>query len=65
MKILATAYASPEHKGSGRHEPMVMTVDYGKAESFTRRWDTTTIQSNVLASSPFFSVAPNGLPPEK
>ncbi len=34
MKILATAYASPEHKGSGRHEPMVMTVDYGKGRVF-------------------------------
>lgn len=34
MKILATAYASPEHKGSGRHEPMLMTIDYGKGRVF-------------------------------
>ncbi len=34
MKILATAYASPDHKGSGRHEPMLMTIDYGKGRVF-------------------------------
>jgi hypothetical protein len=34
MKILATAYASPEYKGSGRHEPMAMTIDYGKGRVF-------------------------------
>ncbi|MDZ4852962.1 MAG: ThuA domain-containing protein [Pirellulaceae bacterium] len=34
MKILATAYSSPDHKGSGRHEPMLMTIDYGKGRVF-------------------------------
>jgi uncharacterized protein len=34
MKILATAYASPEKGGSGRHEPMAMTIDYGKGRVF-------------------------------
>jgi type 1 glutamine amidotransferase len=34
MKVLATAYASKKFKGSGRHEPMVMTVDYGKGRIF-------------------------------
>jgi uncharacterized protein len=34
MKILATAYASPETKGSGRHEPMIMTIDYEKGRIF-------------------------------
>jgi type 1 glutamine amidotransferase len=34
MRILATAYASPAHKGSGRHEPMLMTIDYGKGRVF-------------------------------
>jgi type 1 glutamine amidotransferase len=34
MKILATAFSSPDHKGTGRHEPMVMTIDYGKGRVF-------------------------------
>lgn len=34
MQILATAYASPEVGGSGRHEPMLMTIQYGKGRVF-------------------------------
>ena len=34
MQILATAYASPDKGGSGRHEPMMMVVDYGKGRVF-------------------------------
>ena len=34
MEILATAYSSPDHKGSGRHEPMLMTLSYGKGRVF-------------------------------
>lgn len=34
MTVLATAYASPEHKGSDRHEPMLMTIEYGKGRVF-------------------------------
>lgn len=34
MEILATAYASPEMKGSGRHEPALMVLDYGKGRIF-------------------------------
>ncbi len=30
MKVLATAFASKEKGGSGRHEPMIITVEYGK-----------------------------------
>lgn len=29
MTILATAYADKDFKGTGRHEPMMMTIDYG------------------------------------
>lgn len=34
MDILATAFASPEHKGSGRHEPLLMVLDYGEGRVF-------------------------------
>jgi uncharacterized protein len=34
MKVLATAYASPDKGGSGRHEPMLMTIEYGKGRVF-------------------------------
>jgi type 1 glutamine amidotransferase len=34
MSILATAYASPEKGGSGLHEPMLMTIQFGKGRVF-------------------------------
>ncbi|MEM9141627.1 MAG: ThuA domain-containing protein [Bacteroidota bacterium] len=34
MEILATAFASPEMKGSGRHEPALIVIDYGKGRVF-------------------------------
>lgn len=34
MQILATTYAAEERKGSGRHEPMMMTIAYGKGRIF-------------------------------
>lgn len=34
MTVLATAYASPDKGGSGRHEPMMMTLEYGKGRVF-------------------------------
>lgn len=34
MNILATAYAAPKYKGSGRHEPSVMTIEFGKGRIF-------------------------------
>ena len=34
LKVLATAYASPKHRGTGRHEPMLMTIKYGKGRVF-------------------------------
>jgi len=34
MEILATAYADPKNKGTGRHEPALMTLTYGKGRVF-------------------------------
>ncbi len=34
MSILATAYADPKFSGSDRHEPMLITIEYGKGRIF-------------------------------
>lgn len=34
MRVLATAFAAKEKGGSGRHEPMIFTVKYGKGRVF-------------------------------
>ncbi len=34
MTILATAYSAPEYKGTRRHEPMLMVLEYGKGRVF-------------------------------
>lgn len=34
VDVLATAYADPTKGGSGRHEPMIFTVEYGKGRVF-------------------------------
>jgi type 1 glutamine amidotransferase len=34
MNVLATAYADPAQGGTGRHEPMMMVVEYGKGRVF-------------------------------
>lgn len=34
LTVLATAYSSPEEKGTGEHEPILFTVQYGKGRIF-------------------------------
>ncbi len=34
LTILATAYSSPEKKGTDRHEPMLMALDFGRGRIF-------------------------------
>jgi type 1 glutamine amidotransferase len=34
MHVLATAHAAKEKGGSGRHEPMIFTIEYGKGRVF-------------------------------
>jgi uncharacterized protein len=34
MHILATTFADPAKGGTGRHEPMILTLDYGKGRVF-------------------------------
>lgn len=34
MQVLATAYADPKFGGSGRHEPMIMAIEYGQGRCF-------------------------------
>lgn len=34
MRVLATAFSDPATGGSGRHEPMIFTVQYGKGRVF-------------------------------
>jgi type 1 glutamine amidotransferase len=34
LHILATAYSSPQYEGTNRHEPMLMTLEYGNGRVF-------------------------------
>jgi type 1 glutamine amidotransferase len=34
MTVLATAFAAPEKRGTGEHEPMLLVINYGKGRVF-------------------------------
>jgi type 1 glutamine amidotransferase len=34
MLLLATAFSDPQYKGTNRHEPMLLTIEYGKGRVF-------------------------------
>ncbi len=34
LQVLATTYSSKDKNGTGRHEPMLMTIDYGKGRVY-------------------------------
>lgn len=46
VTILATAYSEPSERGTGEHEPIMMTIDYGKGRVFhtTLGHDTVALQ---------------------
>lgn len=46
VSVLATAYSEPSERGTGEHEPIMMTIDYGKGRVFhtTLGHDTVALQ---------------------
>ncbi|QDT45555.1 Trehalose utilization [Gimesia alba] len=46
VSVLATAYSEPSERGTGEHEPIMMTINYGKGRVFhtTLGHDTTALQ---------------------
>ena len=47
ITVLATAYADPSHNGTGRHEPILLTVRYGKGLSLSHTDGTRRLFAGV------------------
>ena len=54
MKILATAFADPKHGGSGRHEPMLMVLEYGQGRIFHTPMGHGNISQECVGFITFF-----------
>jgi type 1 glutamine amidotransferase len=48
LNVLATAFADPSKRGSGHHEPMLMTIDYGKGRVFHTTLGHDTVSMNCV-----------------
>ncbi|MGR3812417.1 ThuA domain-containing protein [Jiulongibacter sp. NS-SX5] len=58
MEILATAYSAPFKRGSGHHEPMMMTIKYGRGRVFhtpmghdDKSWECVGLMTTFLRGS--------------
>jgi uncharacterized protein len=58
MKILATAFSAPDKKGTDRHEPMLITIKYGKGRvfhtplgHFDDSWESVGLQTVLIRGS--------------
>ena len=49
LTVLATAYAAPEQRGTGRHERILMTITYGKGRIFHNALGHAGIQCRSVA----------------
>ncbi len=49
LTVLATAYADPDKRGTGRHEPILMTIAYGKGRIFHTALGHAGIQCQSVA----------------
>ncbi len=65
LHILATAYSSPEYEGTSRHEPMLMTLEYGNGRVFHTVLGHADYSMNCVGFSPRCSAAPSGRPRAK
>lgn len=48
LHVLATAFAAPSTRGSGHHEPMLMTIDFGKGRVFHTTLGHDTVSMNCV-----------------
>ena len=63
MTILATAYLDTNKSGTGRHEPMLMTIGYGKGRIYHTPMGHADYSMNASVLSPPSFVVPSGLQP--
>jgi len=57
MTVLATAYSDPENRGTGRDEPQIFVVNYGKGRVFT---NVAGHDANAMSSVDFVTTFQRG-----